>query len=1491
MAFHWVRPRSMPDAEPYEDHIWREIDRFDFIHSSSIQDRLSWHQEMLMERDIYAGLFVRSPLLPTFESEIPVGHDPMDWVVTLRLRRSDGSSLDRIVEGLSYGPHDVLLPTKDLAEHTGTIRLLSYSLSRHEIGEQQYDSVFGSPFRMLKGYVCWARHILRAHQEVLKRAGVYKAIYASLFDYSRLSYSWLQALVEHWDSVTNTCWIGPNEMMVTLWDLHVVSGLPILGTPYEECIPPDYDLFCRQPAGYSMRGEFVYLEGLHQSLAHYCCLQRQRGHHRGATVPLDSWIESLLVTEAYVSLVAQPHDPFGTALQYSEQSSTEFFEPGSTVGVRPVTARGISEETSLVAFIATWLCYFIFPDQSRVLRPSTLLMAGVIATGRRVSLAPAVLARIYRGFGQIVASYGRRQCTVEVPWHYVHGWVKAEKPLQSNLFLPFSPLHDDGREPFFLPSAENRNSSLFHHSTVMAENHSSSLFHHSTVKAENLASSLFHHSTVKAENLASSLFHHSTVKAENLASSLFHHSTVKAENLASSLFHHSTVKADKAEKPLQSNLFLPFSPLHDDGREPFFLPSAENRNSSLFHHSTVMAENHSSSLFHHSTVKAENLASSLFHHSTVKAENLASSLFHHSTVKAENLASSLFHHSTVKAENLASSLFHHSTLVRATSATDRAQIRLFMFSPLRTADRFRLVYRSFVGDLPPQSFSVSLADSQTDRGVPTLLSRGGYLSIASYFVSMRPGWLFYRRDDTVFLEGYNPNRAARQFGFVQATPLDGLPVLPGVSDVRHFSSLPSSTRLEVAALTWTFLLRLGTGSHFLIAPTDATTGISHLRLSWIRHTFSSFFELGIRRYSKRIRGSRQSRDFLEQRHCAPTHVEPFRAHGRRRKRSPKSSARRDDPGPSCGHRPVPPPFDRGHPRSRMSYEQRAPQHAPVDLQDTSDTPHVSPILEQFGMGTACTSLGLDEFLHVTTTTLTGVEGDRPVSSQPVDAITDVASRLGVEQIASSPTLSDSTWLVVSDSLGELSPDADCTHSGSTQLLLESDVGDTMTELVTHPSLTQMVSGASSGGSSPGVTSHLSDYRYRAFAEGFHFSGLELSFFESRSVFRAHRPFSQRWSRGVQYAVAALQILLLRVDLDTPPDLFSFHTEACLLLDFAASCGLRDSLLHIRELSCRTVEFGLFQLHYTSWRLSCIILTDLETEARAAWDSMRGGRLDLDLGLQALLMKIARPLGTVNIGSCTSGPGSGTSRLGRAARIPEVPTFSWGFTGCALPSAAASPSCPSGSFIMKFISSRRTFNWAISWSFPRWRDCTSCCNFLTTSLASSSSTSSDWGGAVFAGSVCSCIPRLDARSRGFSIVPPRNENSFVRSFSFVPLYIGRINDNRFQLRLGSLSFGQRGQLGVNVESSNIGLSAVNIRFVHILYSRINGDLLWTRLESLLLDQRICSRLSGGGNEGTPDQDRMVPSSRFAINQFVALFHKRGDSVMEGDLTLDLTPQLE
>ncbi|KAL0914649.1 hypothetical protein M5K25_015015 [Dendrobium thyrsiflorum] len=66
---------------------------------------------------------------------------------------------------------------------------------------------------------------------------------------------------------------------------------------------------------------------------------------------------------------------------------------------------------------------------------------------------------------------------------------------------------------------------------------------------------------------------------------------------------------------------------------------------------------------------------------------------------------------------------------------------------------------------------------------------------------------------------------------------------------------------------------------------------------------------------------------------------PLRVRGRRRKRSPEPFARRAH---SCGDRLVSPLFDRGQPRSRTSYEQRAPQPALVDLRD-------SPTLDSVGL--------------------------------------------------------------------------------------------------------------------------------------------------------------------------------------------------------------------------------------------------------------------------------------------------------------------------------------------------------------------------------------------------------------------------------------------------------------------------------------------------------------------------------------------------------------
>ncbi|PKU70203.1 hypothetical protein MA16_Dca010324 [Dendrobium catenatum] len=101
--FDWRRPPSLSCIEPSEEDICLEIDAYDLSRSASISDRLYWHKEMLIDRDTYDGLFIRSPRMPHFDSDLPVGHDPTDWIITHKLRCTDGASLEKIIEGLSYG--------------------------------------------------------------------------------------------------------------------------------------------------------------------------------------------------------------------------------------------------------------------------------------------------------------------------------------------------------------------------------------------------------------------------------------------------------------------------------------------------------------------------------------------------------------------------------------------------------------------------------------------------------------------------------------------------------------------------------------------------------------------------------------------------------------------------------------------------------------------------------------------------------------------------------------------------------------------------------------------------------------------------------------------------------------------------------------------------------------------------------------------------------------------------------------------------------------------------------------------------------------------------------------------------------------------------------------------------------------------------------------------------------------------------------------------
>ncbi|KAL0921484.1 hypothetical protein M5K25_008561 [Dendrobium thyrsiflorum] len=198
-------------------------------------------------------------------------------------------------------------------------------------------------------------------------------------------------------------------------------------------------------------------------------------------------------------------------------------------------------------------------------------------------------------------------------------------------------------------------------------------------------------------------------------------------------------------------------------------------------------------------------------------------------------------------------------MCQASSTLESERIRLFFFASQLVTDKFALVHQTATVSLPLHQRCTVVVDGTDHRGRRTLLLRRQSLAVAEYFISMPPGWLCYRSDNTVTLEGYQPNRVARQFGYSQATSFDGRPVVPGVTDVLHMETVLQETRFFTAALTWLHLLRLGTGSSFLLAQPSSSTGVSFTRLTWVRLSFGPALEHGARRYEPRVRELRSSR--------------------------------------------------------------------------------------------------------------------------------------------------------------------------------------------------------------------------------------------------------------------------------------------------------------------------------------------------------------------------------------------------------------------------------------------------------------------------------------------------------------------------------------------------------------------------------------------------------------------------------------------------------
>ena len=76
---------------------------------------------------------------------------------------------------------------------------------------------------------------------MLEEACIHNAVYASLYTYDR-NPDIIRAFCEAWCPVTNTLHTSVGELSISLWDLRLLGGLPIVGDIYEEVNPSALEL-------------------------------------------------------------------------------------------------------------------------------------------------------------------------------------------------------------------------------------------------------------------------------------------------------------------------------------------------------------------------------------------------------------------------------------------------------------------------------------------------------------------------------------------------------------------------------------------------------------------------------------------------------------------------------------------------------------------------------------------------------------------------------------------------------------------------------------------------------------------------------------------------------------------------------------------------------------------------------------------------------------------------------------------------------------------------------------------------------------------------------------------------------------------------------------------------------------------------------------------------------------------------------------------------
>jgi len=227
-------------------------------------------------------------------------------------------------------------------------------------------SSFAPPLARFGRQIEWIRYILQRERCALHRAEVYDLIYLSLFDYS-IDTSLLHAFAERWSYTTNTLFLDDREMTLTLWEIRQLTGLPIVGTYYDEFLISAEDL--TDPVRFPDSLRSIY--GVYETL------RDQHGH-----VSFERWIDHFTVGYDGPVLVGPvpTDDPLGIGAPAVHFS-------GDPPSQDSICFPSFDRETYLTAFLSWWICHFLIPSTPVfTIRLSVFVMASRIAKGQRVTL-------------------------------------------------------------------------------------------------------------------------------------------------------------------------------------------------------------------------------------------------------------------------------------------------------------------------------------------------------------------------------------------------------------------------------------------------------------------------------------------------------------------------------------------------------------------------------------------------------------------------------------------------------------------------------------------------------------------------------------------------------------------------------------------------------------------------------------------------------------------------------------------------------------------------------------------------------------------------------------------------------------------------------------------------------------------------------------------------------------------------------------------------